>query len=419
MPREPFALPHYTPPMASASSSESQRILLIKPSSPGDIIHALPVLRGLRRRFPHAHIAWLVATPFANLLEADPDISEIIAFDRRHFGRLGRHAGATRDFFRFVRELRARRFDLVIDLQGLFRSGFLAWASGARERVGFRDARELAWLFYNRRISRLPRDMHAADKNMAALERLWDGGASDASGVHRAGATADFRIALTNDDRDCAITLLAEAGIGAAREYAVLVPATRWETKCWPAERYGQLARFLKERYDLPSVLVGGTGDIPLGEQAVAASQPVPRALDHSEPGCPQPGPRSEPAAVNLCGRTTLRELAALVSRARIVITADSTPMHMAAAFDRPLVALFGPTSPTRTGPYGRGESVLGLPLDCSPCYLRRLSQCPHGHKCMSDMTVERVAAAAAEQLQARAQRPAGQTREKIPEKAP
>lgn len=443
---------HYTACMVDRQPREYARILLIKPSSPGDIIHALPVLRGLRRRFPRAHIAWLVATPFANLLEADPDISEIIAFDRRHFGRLGRSMGATRDFFRFMRELRGRRFDLVIDLQGLFRSGFLAWASGAGERIGFRDARELAWVFYNRRIPRQPRDMHAADKSLAVMELLgldgavpWSTAKSSLSDVEvpepaaasfsrracsastpeapeashadqssrphpaervgnptartatanepvvHANAMPDFRIALKDDDRERAGALLAEAGINPSRGYAVLVPVTRWETKCWPADRYGQLARLLKDRYDLPSLLVGGAGDVALGEQAAAASQ--------TEPASSRPGSRDSRAAVNLCGRTTLRELAAIVERARVVVTADSTPMHMAAAFGRPLVALFGPTNPARTGPHGREDSVLRLPLECSPCYLRRLSQCPYGHKCMNDLTVERVAAAVAKEL--------------------
>ena len=114
------------------TSWQFQRILLIKPSSLGDIIHALPVLAGLRHRYPDAHIAWLAGSAYRELLEAQPALTEVIPFDRRRYGRVGRSLGVSIGFARFLGALRRRRFDLVIDLQGLFRSGFLAWGSGDR-----------------------------------------------------------------------------------------------------------------------------------------------------------------------------------------------------------------------------------------------------------------------------------------------
>ncbi len=364
--------------MSDLAHRDFQRICLIKPSSPGDIIHALPVLRGLRRRYPKAHLAWLVATSFANLIEADPALDEVILFDRRRFGRLGRSLSATGGFLAFVGELRRRRFDLIVDLQGLFRSGFLALASGAKTRVGFRDTREFAWLFYNHTIPRAARDTHAADRNWHVADML----GFNPSASH----TLDFTIALTEEDRRHAAELLAEVGIASGSSsspatrarYAVLVPGTRWETKCWAAERFGRLAAEIRRGHDMPSILVGGPSDMDAGQQAANAS---------------------EGAACNLCGRTTLRQLAALIDRATVVVTADSTPMHMAAAHGRPLVALFGPTNPARTGPYGRGEDVLGLDLACAPCYLRRLSQCAHHQRCMEELTVEIVAEAVSQRL--------------------
>jgi heptosyltransferase-1 len=356
--------------MTQLAQREFRRILIIKPSSPGDIIHALPVLHALRRRFPAAHIAWLVATPFADLIAADPAVSEVIPYDRSRFGRLGRSGLVTRDFVRFVLELRRRRFDLVIDLQGLFRSGFLAWACGAEVRLGFADAREFAPLFYSSRVRDGRLDRHAADHNFLVVPAV---GASSAA--------MDFSIALTAEDRRAAAELLAEAGI-AASDYAVLVPATRWETKCWPAERFGELAARLRDEAGLRSVLVGGRDDIAAGNAASAASGG---------------------AAFNACGRTTLRQLAALIDGARIVVTGDSTPMHLAAALDRPLVALFGPTNPRRTGPYGRLADVLRLELDCSPCYLKRLSECPYNHACMQRLEIETVTAAALARIAVRA----------------
>lgn len=353
--------------MSDLARRSFQRICLIKPSSPGDIIHALPVLRGLRRRYPDAHLAWLVATPFANLIEADPALDEVIPFDRRRFGRIGRSLAVTRDFLRFLRELRQRRFDLIIDLQGLFRSGFLAAACGAKHRIGPREAREFAWVFYNHRIPGGDPNLHAAARNYAVAHML---GFDD--------DPLDFSIALTDEDRQEAAGLLAQAGLSAGKPYVVLVPATRWETKCWPAQRYGQLADTIRKKHGLPSILVGGASDIDAGQNSVDASNG---------------------AAQNLCGKTTLRQLAALIDRAALVVTADSTPMHIAAAHGRPLIALFGPTNPNRTGPYGRTDDVLRLELDCSPCYLRKISQCPHQHACMTDMTLETVARAVEERL--------------------
>lgn len=350
--------------LADLAERDFRRILIIKPSSPGDIIHALPVLHGLRRHLPKAHIAWLVATPFANLIDADPDLSEVIPFDRKRYGRLGRSFSITGEFLGFVKSLREREFDLVIDLQGLFRSGFLAMASGAPVRIGFAAGREMSWLFYSHKIPAGPtRDEHAAMKNYRIAPLLGFGEAS-----------MDFSIAITPEDRSAAGELLAESGIGESDPYAVLVPATRWETKCWPPDRYGQVAAALREQRGLRSILVGGASDHLFGTIAANAS--------HN-------------AAHNLCGRTTLRELAALIDRSAVVVTADSTPMHMAAAMNRPLVALFGPTNPARTGPYNRMNDVLKIDLECSPCYFKKLSQCPHHHACMQRLDVETVTTAA------------------------
>ena len=351
--------------MSPLAERDFKRILLIKPSSPGDIIHALPVLHGLRRRYPAAHIAWLVATPFAELIETDPALNEVIPFDRKRFGFLGRSLRVTGEFITFLRQLRAKQFDLVIDLQGLFRSGFLARASGAKTRIGFAAAREMAWVFYTDKIPNGDPDAHAADKNYAVAAMLGFGD-----------VPMDFTIHLTTQDRQVAMGLLSAAGI--EQSFAALVPGTRWETKRWPAERYGKLAGVIFEHHHMPSVLIGGSGDIPAADQSVAASGG---------------------AAKNLCGKTTLRQAAALIERASVVVTADSTPMHLAAVLNRPLVALFGPTNPRRTGPYGRLTDVLRLDLDCSPCYFRKLSQCPYGHACMQDLSIESVTAAAARRL--------------------
>jgi len=186
----------------------------------------------------------------------------------------------------------------------------------------------------------------------------------------------DFTIYLTDDDKRVAADLLHGANISSP--YIALVPGTRWETKCWPPDRFGAVAASLQQSHGMKSILVGGKDDISIADRAVQ---------------------NSSGAAVNLCGKTTLRQAAALIERAAIVVTADSTPMHLAAAFSRPLVAVFGPTNPRRTGPFGSLADVIRIPLDCSPCYFRKLRQCPHLHRCMDDLNASMVSQAVISKL--------------------
>ncbi len=348
------------------SQRQFARILLIKPSSLGDIIHALPVLAGLRQRYPQAHIAWLASSSYVSLLEAQPAVDEVIAFDRRLYGRLGRSPRATAGFVAFVRELRRRRFELVIDLQGLFRSGFLSKASGAEVRIGFGDARELGWVFYTHRMAVGAGDPHAVDKNYLVAELL---GFS--------GRQKDFALHVPPDVQQRTTTVIREAGLEYG-SYAVLVPAGRWETKCWPAERFAKLADMIADRLGLRVVLLG----------------------TESESGvCRQVQQGASAKLVNLAGRSDLLQLVAVIKGAKLVITNDSGPMHVAAALDRPVVAPFGPTNPVRTGPYSARARVVREPMPCSPCYLRRMDQCAYQHRCLRQISAERIFAAAAELL--------------------
>jgi lipopolysaccharide heptosyltransferase I len=335
-------------------STSPQRILLIKPSALGDIVHALPVLSLLRRRWPEAHIAWLVNRAFAELLDGHPQLDEVISFDRRGFARGWRDPFAAVGLQRFLRGLRRREFDLVIDLQGLFRSGWMTMSTRAPVRVGFADARELAHLFYTHRVPIGSAELHAVDRYLAV---------SDALGCGR--GPVNFSLPVKEDDRMTVRAMLN----GASEDYAVLVPGTNWPTKRWPAEHFAALVEPLRERLGLRAVVAGGK-DV----SAIAAQ--IPGALD-------------------LTGRTNLRELVALLDGAALVIANDSGPMHIAAALDRPLVTMFGPTNPVRTGPYGRMDSVVRLDIECSPCYSRR---CSHT-SCLKWLSVEMVLDVAEKQM--------------------
>lgn len=355
--------------MASASPSHVElaqrsfeRILLIKPSSLGDVIHALPVLDGLRDRYPSAEIHWLIASSLAPLLESHPQIDELIPFDRRRFGRLLRNGSATREFVRFVRNLRSRRYDLVIDLQGLFRSGFLAWVTGANVRVGFRNAREGASMFYTHRVDVEDPNVHAVDRNLEFGKLL---GFRD--------APVRFNLPLADSDQSDASRLLSEMGLLGGEQLVAIVPGARWETKVWLPERFADAVNELHRSENVRCLLLGHQDEVSLCSR-------IAQACEH--------------APVDLAGRTNLPQLAAVLAMANVILCHDSAAAHLAVALDRPLVCLTGPTNPHRTGPYGRLGDVVRLDLDCSPCYLRRLWQCKHQHRCMEELDVATVVSA-------------------------
>ena len=307
-----------------------RRILIIKPSAIGDVVHALPVLNLLRRRWPGAHVSWLVTPACAGLLERHPQLDEVIRFERREFGRGWRSPRVAADLVRFMRDLGLRRFDLVIDLQGLFRSGWLAWATKAPVRVGPSNAREGAWLFYTHRVSTGAVEQHAIERYLTLAEAV---------GCER--GPVEFHFAVDEGDRAYVKGLTPE-------RFAVLMPGANWVTKQWPVERFAGLVGPLRDRFGLECVVAGGPDVAGLAARV--------------------------PTAVNLAGKTNLRQLVALLERAELVVANDSGPMHIAAALGRPLVTPFGPTNPVRTGPYRRMDSVVRVDIPCSPCYSRRCS---------------------------------------------
>jgi lipopolysaccharide heptosyltransferase I len=344
----------------SLHAHEFQRILLIKPSALGDIVHALPVLNGLRVRYPQSRISWLVNRAHAPLIAEHPQLDEVIPFDRQTLGSLRSIARIPKAGLDLLTALRGRNFDLALDLQGLFRTGLMALASRARVRLGFRPAREGAGIFYNHGIPVRSGDQHAVMRNYAVAEVL---GFADVPVTFQVPVSESARLSLNK--------LLSENGIPPTQPLVVVVPGSRWETKNWPAPRFAECAASLGDQCEARLVVTGGPAERDLCERVAAA--------------CPPPG------AVNLAGRTNLSELIALVDRADLVLCNDSGPMHIAAALQTPAVAVFGPTNPKRTGPYGDGTRVLRTDLPCSPCYLRRLEQCPHDHECMRSVSVEAV----------------------------
>ena len=273
-------------------------------------------------------------------------------------GRSWKSLSAARETLRYFHSLRDHNFDLVIDLQGLFRSGLLTWATRAPIRVGSTNAREFGGLFCTHLAPVHTWWQHAIERYLTVAEFL---------GLGR--DPVEFIFPTDDTDRQFVNELLPN------QPFAVLLPATNWETKQWPVENFAALIEPLRQRFGLESVLAGGPDAAKLAP--------------------------SLPGAINLAGKTSLRQLIAVLERADLVIANDTGPMHIAAALKRPLVTMFGPTSPIQTGPYRRMESVVRLDISCSPCFSR---ECSH-HSCLRWLGIEPVLELAAQQMQAPSRR--------------
>jgi lipopolysaccharide heptosyltransferase I len=331
---------------------EYKRILIVKPSSLGDIIHAIPVLHLLRRRFPQADLAWFIHEKWADIIRGHPDLNELIAWSFRWSQLPG--------LFKIFRE---RRFDLAVDLQGLFRSGVISYLSGAPVRVGFKNGREGSPLFYTHKISVPQHPIHAIDRYLLAAQFL---GAVPSDAV--------CTIPISSVDERFVDHLLHGSGLSPAQHFVALSPTARWRTKRWPIDRFSRLTDLVQES-GTTVVIIGGEGDIPEIRRMQSSMKTHP---------------------VVVAGKTTLKQLAALLKRARLLVTNDSGPMHLAVAVGTPVVALFGPTDPIRTGPY-RGiagqlhttHTIIRRSVECSPCLSRYCKV--NDHRCMMQIGVEEV----------------------------
>jgi lipopolysaccharide heptosyltransferase I len=365
-----------------------ERILLVKLSAFGDVVHTLPLLVKLRARYPAARIDWLVTPENAEIVRYHPALSNVLLFQRRDYSRFGRRWSATVGVLRLLAAVRRARYDLVVDVHGQFRSALFVAASGAPVRLGFdrprkdvsedrlrgvcahgwNGAREGSWLAYTHRIPIPTLDVHAIDRYLWSGRLLGlDGGPPDLRVYWP--AAADAR----------AEALLASCGLR-GRPFAVVVPTTIWRTKHWHVDGFAGVARHLLRR----------------GLGVVVAGSPKERArCGEVATACP--------GACDLSGQTTLAEFAALLSRSGVSVTNDSGSMHLAVALGRPVVSVFGPTDPLRIGPYGRPQAVVWAGVPCAPCYFKSLSQCPHDHACMRQVTaamvIERLEAVLAERL--------------------
>ena len=308
---------------------EYNNILIIKMSSLGDVLHTLPFVAELRKRFPQARLTWLVHPQFSGFVPDPPMVDEVIYFDKVKFNKMS--LGEKWLCFKDMRSLlHSRNFDLVIDMQGLFKSAVLAAISGCNNRIGYCEMREGSGL-----VSKAITGAHARDH---VIERYLD--------VARYLGCTVNEIQFPMPDLQKEWQAVLEKTKAVKKPYVVLAPGARWETKKWPAEHFAKLAEMIL-RDGKQVVLAGGPEDIQLGSQIAGLS----------------------PGTADLTGKTSLRELGALIQHCTAYISGDTGPLFIAAAMKKPLVALYGPTRPDRTGPYGSKEAtIINAPVPCTGC---------------------------------------------------
>ena len=337
-------------------------ILIVKLSAIGDVIHTLPSLAALRKLYPEAHITWVVEEAAAGLVKNHPLLNAVLISRRKSwikYLRKGEFSRPLREMRAFLRELRKRPYDLVIDFHGLLKSAVIVLLSGGKRKLGYNSLQELSGLFYNEKI---PEDMnkHAVDRYLDFPRFL---GAKIAK--------AQF-ILPSDNSAQARIQSLLEKYHLENKKFIAVNPVAYWETKLWDDEKFAGLADLIKTKLNMEVVFTG------------SEKESIEKITT-----------RMQAKAVNLAGETTLPELAYLYQKALLLVTTDSGPMHLAAAVGTPVVALFGPTDPQRTGPYGDGHIIIRSDLPCSPC-LRK--ECPTT-KCMQDILPEQVMESIEEKL--------------------
>jgi lipopolysaccharide heptosyltransferase I len=323
------------------SMKTPSKILIVKPSSLGDIVHSLPVLNALKGCYPGATIHWVVAKGLEGLLEDHPMIDKVWIINKDDWKKIDKVKTTAHELRTLFKKLKTEKYDLVIDLQGLLRSGIITASTRAPIRIGFAEAREGSTVFYTHKV-RGGRNIHAVDRYLKIVEFL----GCDIS---------EIRFPLPVHEIPSPLSM-------PSGKYIVFIPGARWSTKKWAPEQFGELASKLPYK----SVVLGSRSDSKDADILVSLS-----------------GGK----ALSFAGKTTFRDLITLIQNARCVVSNDSGPMHIAAALHVPVVALFGPTDPQRTGPYGNGHIIIRADVECSPCLKKRCKDM----KCMKEISVERV----------------------------
>jgi heptosyltransferase-1 len=324
--------------------SRIESILVVKPSSLGDVVHSLPFLNAIKARFPAASIHWVIAKGLEGIFEGHPMINKLWVINKDDWKKMGNLKVTVKELRELFKNLKKEKYDIVFDLQGLLRSGIITSASDAPVRIGFKEAREGSRFFYTHKVES-GKNIHAVDRYLKMAQFV----GCDIS---------DIVFRLPSGIRTSSLI----SASCSPRKYSVIVPGARWKTKRWPAEKFGKLS----SRLPLKTVVVGGRNDKDIADEIVSLSNG---------------------RATSLAGKTDLIELIQVMKHASFVVSNDSGPMHIAAALGVPVFAVFGPTDPGKTGPYGKGHTVIRENVPCAPCFRRTCEDL----KCMNSLSAERV----------------------------
>lgn len=327
-------------------------ICLIKPSALGDVVQTLPVVESLAQHFPAAHITWVIREELADLVRGHAAVAEILMMPRRP---------SLRAWGLLLRTLRSRRFDWCLDLQGLLRSAAMTMATGAPVKIGYETAREGSHLTVHGLVPGTDRPTPPAIRNRRFLEWLGLSGNLESSGI-----------ALSNMDREFAMANLANL----PRPLFAIQCGAQWETKRWPVEKFSRLAVRAIETWGGGIVLLGSPGERPLVAE-------LERSVRESCPGA---------SLANLSGRTTLKQLAAVLEHTDFLISNDSGPLHLADAHGLPSLGLFTCTDAIRSGPANPVHELVSTSVACGASYRKK---CPHSGErhlaCLSELDVARA----------------------------
>ena len=383
------------------------KILIVKLSAIGDVIHCLPVAAALKQALPDARVSWLVDKGSAELLVNNPCVDEVITFEGKRWSKdlknPGSWASVGSDATKFLRDLKGRGFDIALEMQGLFKSGALALASGAKIRIGFNGTREFAESFLTHRIDvgdYFGHDVPVVELNLkivSALLKLLERPVTTGVPIFTLPpVTGDVqkkiesllgaesvveqisRIKHIRNDVSANTSALATSGapgmvLSSQRVNCVLIPGTTWVTKIWPEEHWYQLGVELARKFNYRLLIIGSKAEAGANADLCAKLNAVENEL-----------------AVDLTNKTSLLDLAALFHRTELVVGGDTGPLHLAAAVGIPkVVGIYGSTPWRRNGPYGEQCRSVSLQLGCQPCYSK---QCKiKTIECLRDLTVDRV----------------------------
>ena len=337
---------------------EPARVCIIKPSSLGDVVHAMPILSALRTAWPSAHLTWVVNAPFREVLQGHPDLDELIVYDRKGKGidRLGITGMAG-----VLGKLGRGRYDLTIDLQGLLRSALMATATGAKVRIGMADAREGARWFYTHHIEAPRLGLHAVERVLRV-----------AAGLGADVSEPRFNLPIGEEDRAWASEVLDAV----PRPRVILNLGARWLTKRWPPEHYAEIGRRAIAKFGGGLIAVGAAEDRPLVDALAHHTAPL--------------------GVLDLCGRTRLPQLAALCQGADLMISNDTGPLHLAAAAGARVLGIYTCTSPKLTGPYGPRATTVQSCIWCAPSFLKNCNRLD----CMTQLTPDHIWPVVNEQIE-------------------